>query len=565
MFRKSKKHQQLGLFSSSYSLLRGKAQEVYEDINEWHNQFRINVLELIDELVFSVLFHAGFGAPNASVRVLVGMMILKEAFGWSDSQMYENCRFNLLVRSALGLYNIDDALPVESTYYLFRQRIVEWEHEHGENLLEKCFAQITKSQLFCFNINSRIIRMDSKLLGSNIAWCGRYELIHETLGIAYKSAKSQIDNFMSESDLVILQEIIGEFGGKVSYRSTKPELEARLVQLGAIIYKIIKHFSTSPNQAIETLRTLFYEQYEVIDDIVTPLPKQQIKAASLQSPYDTDCHYREKGDTKTKGYSINMTETCDSDNQLNLITNVQVEKASIADKDMLIPAIEATQELTEQKVETVHTDGAYNSPENQAYCKENGTDFIVSSLTGYAPRIDLNYDENGYLTAVCLKTNKAIPVVKVISKKPDAPPKWKLIFEDGKTRYLTQKDIDTNLLRKEIADRPKDIRNIRNNAEATIFQIGYHYPDNKSSYRGIIKHEMWAFLRCLWVNFVRIRKYVLSQKPNCPQMAIESIPNTINDIFFNLKMLIQRKFDFLLLFFKIFHFKSKKMYAMRYS
>ena len=43
---------------------------------------------------------------------------------------------------------------------------------------------------------------------------------------------------------------------------------------------------------------------------------------------------------------------------------------------------------------------------------------------------------------------------------------------------------------------------------ATIFQLGYHYPNAKSRYRGEIKHQMWANIRCLWVNFVRILKYI---------------------------------------------------------
>jgi hypothetical protein len=39
--------------------------------------------------------------------------------------------------------------------------------------------------------------------------------------------------------------------------------------------------------------------------------------------------------------------------------------------------------------------------------------------------------------------------------------------------------------------------------------LGYHYTNDKSRYRGITKHRMWANIRCLWVNFVRIMKHVL--------------------------------------------------------
>src|SRR5215469_1386750 len=127
MFRRSSTSNQLSLFSSTHTILQGRSLKIYEDNQNWHNQFREQVLERIDEELFRPLFDDGFGAPNASIRLRIGMMILKEAQGWSDSQLFEQCRFNLLVRSALGLRNIDDPIPAESTYYLLRQQIVSWE------------------------------------------------------------------------------------------------------------------------------------------------------------------------------------------------------------------------------------------------------------------------------------------------------------------------------------------------------------------------------------------------------------------------------------------------------
>ena len=68
-----------------------------------------------------------------------------------------------------------------STYYLFRHNLVKYSKEHGVDLYKKCQEQITASQILEFNVSGKQVRMDSKLLGSNIAWLSRYELIHETL------------------------------------------------------------------------------------------------------------------------------------------------------------------------------------------------------------------------------------------------------------------------------------------------------------------------------------------------------------------------------------------------
>ena len=156
------------------------------------------------------------------------MMVLKEAQGWSDAQLFEQCQFNLLVRSVLGLLNMDDPVPADSTYYLLRRRIVSHENEGNGNLIEKIFSQVTKSQALEFKINGNKIRMDSKLLGSNtctvyevrgIAWYSRYELIHETVRKSYKQFKTMIDSFLTHSEIAFLADISSEDGEKVSYRS----------------------------------------------------------------------------------------------------------------------------------------------------------------------------------------------------------------------------------------------------------------------------------------------------------------------------------------------------------
>jgi len=55
--------------------------------------------------------------------------------------------------------------------------------------------------------------------------------------------------------------------------------------------------------------------------------------------------------------------------------------------------------------------------------------------------------------------------------------------------------------------------NRRNNVEANIFQLGYHYPNAKSRYRTLIKHKMFAHCRCFWIIFVRIANFVAGISP----------------------------------------------------
>ncbi|MDR0795519.1 MAG: transposase [Tannerella sp.] len=514
MYRRSSKSSQLNLFTSADTLLRGKALKFYTDTEKWHNQFRVQITNRIDEDIFRPLFHEHHGAPNASIRVLTGMMILKEAHGWSDAQLFEQCNFNILTRSALGLLNMDDSVPVESTYYLLRTRIVNYEVETSENLIETVFSQVTKSQAIEFQINGNKIRMDSKLMGSNIAWYSRYELIHETVRQAYFSAKPPIDRLLSAEEAVLLGRIAGETGDKVSWRSTGSELATKLSELGQVIYTIINGIDAGSSVALETLRRVFNEQYQVVKKVVSVRPKQDISASSVQSPNDTDCQYRQKGDQQVRGYSANLTETCDADDPFNLVTNVLVDTAGASDCGFLQTAIEETKGIVTGKIESVNADGAYHSPENQDYCEENEIDLILCAIQGKPSRYDLSLDESGDLVVTDLQTNTTISSRSVTSRKEGSEPKWAILNEKNQYRYFTQKDIETCILRRQITARTPEELNRRNNVEATIFQLGYHYPNAKSRYRGLVKHKMWANCRCLWINFVRIANYVAGNSPD---------------------------------------------------
>ncbi len=534
MFKKSVESIQQNLFTCVGSLYSGKSQKLYEDELAWHNQFRRQVTMRINENLFSILFCSNNGSPNASIRVLVAMMILKEAQGLSDQKIFEEARFNSLTRSALGLLNADDPVPTESTYYLFRKKINDYAKAGNENLLELCFADITKSQCAEFNVSGKRIRMDSKLLGSNIAWMSRYELIHETIRVFYKEIKqtSTFDKVTKEK----LDNILKIRGNKVVYTFSTEEVKTKLEELGELIQKILPLYSDSTNPHYLTLQKVFNEQFKVNEEkILVSKPKEEISAKSVQSPHDTDCDYRNKDGNKVKGYSTNITESCDDGDGLNLIGNVDVRKVTSSDVDFFQDDINSAQEVFTEKSEVVHADGAYHSPDNQEFCKSNDISLYLHAIQGAKGRYEFDFLKNGELTIFDTKTNEFIESTKIIGKNNTE--KWR-IKNEKKYRYFTQKDIDTYLIRKKIAETPIEILQKRNNVEATIFQLGYHYPNAKSRYRGLIKHQMWANVRCLWVNFVRILNYIRCLSLKTAIFAKYLIKSLLNKYYLAFKLLL---------------------------
>ncbi len=500
MFKKSNKETQLDAFTSVPNMLESQAFKQYSDQGHWHNQFREQVIMRIDESIFSVLFNSKTGAPNASIRTMVGMMILKESFIWSDSQLFENCRFNLLVRSSLGLFNMNDTVPVESTYYLFRKRIYEHQKQCGKDLMGKAFSNITCQQIKEFDVNGRSIRMDSKLIGSNIALFTRYEIVHQTLCMFFKSLDKVAKARLSATDLGQMEELVKEEPNKTVYHCTREEIKGKLLPIGILIYKILKLFNDYQSESFHLLSRVFNEQYKVSEDQQIELrPKEEISSSSIQSPHDPESAYRNKRDQQIKGYSVNITETCSQDN-LNLITNVIVEKANVPDTVFVEPAIQATIEVTGQTVEKVYTDGGYQSPDNDRFCQN--IDMVYTGIQGFESRYDLEMTPEGLLVTDTItgEQMRAVMAKKLKNSKED---RWKISTPTG-NYYFGQLAIRASQLRRKMKGRPLDELRKRNNVEASIFQLSLPLRNNKSKYRGLIKQKMWTYCRCLWINLIRI-------------------------------------------------------------
>lgn len=547
MFKKSDSHSQLDLFSSPTEYFRDSKRKNYLKNDSWHNQFRNHVVIRVDESIFSVLYTEGNGAPNASIRVLVGMMILKEGQGWSDRQLFYECGYNLLTRSALGLMSLEDAEPVPSTYYLFRRKLVEYAREHGEDLFKKCQEQITRDQILEFNVEGKQVRMDSKLIGSNIAWYSRYELIHETLRLFIAEREEHIfKKSLSKEMFSLIESIRSEKGNKVVYRSTKAEIDARFVELGKLMYQFIELFKRYDYGMYGTLKTVFEQQYSVSSEkIILPIENEKVSAQSIQSPHDTDCHYRNKDGNKVKGYSVNVTETCDQAKEegvpvLNLITDTEVNVVSTPDNSFLEPALEHTQEIIPDKIEKVYADGAYHSEYNQEYCQESGKeiDLVLTAMQGAEPRYELSLDEQDENNMIVTdkKTGITVQAQQVKPRKDQTQKKWRIKTEKGDYRYFDKNSLRASALRQKLRKIPIEETNIRNNVEASIFQLGYHYPNDKSRYRTLAKHKLWAYSRSLWINFVRIVNYITQI---CKRSLFgQKLPQYIANLCFNMYIIV---------------------------
>jgi hypothetical protein len=190
------------------------------------------------------------------------MMIVKEGRRTSDEQLYGQARFNALTRNALGMQDADEAPPVESTYYLFRKRIVEYQRENGKDLMGEVFRQITKEQCLGFGVGGKAVRMDRTLIGNDIVWYSRYGVVHETIRVVYGKQGSELALGQPDAgSRALLEAVTGEGGDAVTYRSTKEEAAARFRELGVLIYKLLRILEGAAGSEEYHLLKRVYEEW----------------------------------------------------------------------------------------------------------------------------------------------------------------------------------------------------------------------------------------------------------------------------------------------------------------
>ena len=535
MFKKSSsKH--IDPLASLKDQLSGRKKKIIEDPMGWHNIFFKEVVCRIDESIFAVLYNERLGRPNAPIRVLVGMMILKEGNGWSDEQLFRECRFNMLVIASLGLDVVGEDVPTEATYYAFRKLVQNYETSTGIDLINESFRDITAQQICVHNVSGEKIRMDSKLINSNIALNTRLELILESVRKFVKGIEflEIIKPHLSEQDYGLLKELKQKSATNIIYRLNKSEQEDLIERLGFIIKQLLEYYPAELLHAI--LKRIYEEQYErgsndagidENDDTGRPKlkPSKEVSSGSVQSIHDPDAAYRKKGygnnTQKVSGFHANVTETCDQENTINLILDIEVEAANISEDKFLISSIQSSEEVlcnaeedcTQDSpiIQQATTDGGYDSNANRKHMnQEEMPQWNMGKTKGKKRRIKFYYDEKGELRAIDLQTDTECEVY--YSEKLD---KYVVIYPDEKKtrRYFTKEQIQQYFIVQQMQESqtPEDI-NLRANVESTIHHMFHRLlKRNKIKYRGLFKCKMYVTSRALWVNFVRIQSKMVKQ------------------------------------------------------
>ncbi len=522
MFRKSENPQR-DLFSNILTQVGSRKQKMLEDPKSWHNIFYKEVLSRINETPYSVLYHSDNGRPNASVRVLISMMVIKEGHGWSDEQLFESCRFDLKLILALGGTSLHDSIPAESTYYEFRRLLMEHNENEQEDLLKNTFASITTCQVKELKISGKKIRMDSKLINSNIATSTRLNMILEALrkyvtGHAIKLEKHEL----SLRIVSLFESLKTKTASNISYSLSGKEKKETLIDLGLLIKFLLDHNRDEKSNDYNLLARIYREQYQEVKDPNDDDPEQKpqlkkpkdIPSSSIQSVHDQDAAYRTKGQGHSKqtvaGYHANIVESCDESDTVNLILDVEVVPANVCEDAFLEAAIDNTESLLQiahetktSQIKEVITDGGYDSIANRTeMLKASRAQWSLAKTKGGKRIYDISKIKDKEYKVLSITSGQECKISYSEKAK-----KYVIGNTDGSKRYMTLEQIENYIERQEIESQAnEESYNLRANVESTIHQTFHRLKKSgKIAYRRQIKCQWYVISRALWVNMTRIK------------------------------------------------------------
>lgn len=533
MFRKNTKHQQPALISAARELPEKQRKRLE---NSWAGSFYKEFFNRIDEQSFAVLYSEKDSRPNVPVNVLVGLEALKAGFGWSDQELYENYCYDLQVRYALGYDRLGDGdFEIRSLYY-FRERLSKYNADPGINLLEKAFEKITDAQIVDLKVRTGMQRMDSTQIASHIVSASRLRWLVE--------AVQRVERILSEADRARLSETFGPYiqdsAGHYTYRVKGQEAQQEHLQrMGQTIHALLRELKSAypAELAYPVLERIFAENFNLLESGPRAQENTEITSACLQSVDDLEATYRTKGTGHYKGYVANLTETCDPENEIQLITKVQVAPNNVDDGQLLAEALPHLKERT--AIETMITDGGYGSEVSDKALREQEVTLLQTAIRGAQPSTDkfslsdfvIEQNEKGHPNLLTCPQGHSVPVLA------GRTPGWQARFDpelcsncpfqlDGRCRTKPQKRDPRYLLTfttQEVraAQRRKNYRahqdhshNLRSAVEATVRSVKHPFPAGKWPVRGQFRVTCMAIASAATANVRRIQRHrIAKMKP----------------------------------------------------
>jgi len=476
----------------------------------------------IKEEDFSCLYSEIDSRPNVPVNCMVSAILLQHRYKLTYEKLFDSIKFNLLTKTALGLQTLDEVPFSEASLFNFQNKLNTYFINNGINLLEKIFDQLTEQQLKELKIKTDIQRTDSFQAASNIRRYSRLQLLVEMLIRIYR--------VLSEEDKKQFEELffpyVKKTSGQFIYRLDTEGIPSELERVGKVYKEINDKLKPKYNdvEIFKTFERVYLEHFAVIEEKIIIKTPEELTSSCLQSPDDIDATYRKKNNKQFYGQTVNIIETCNPENPVNLITDVSVHANNIDDSKELNERIDVVKEKTPDLSE-LHFDGAYGSQDNDVKLDEHTVTPIQTAIRGIEPggvEITITQiSEDQYSVSCPNQSVKAELGRKRFKAEFDLRICSSCVFasacqlqkkKSARVYYFTAAEYLKKKRLVNIQKIPKERRSLRTNVEATVSEFTRKMNNRKLKVRGRFKATIFAFAVGISVNFGRIYRYLKAKE-----------------------------------------------------
>jgi len=521
----------------------------------------------INEHDFKPLYSATKSRPNVPVNILVSALILKELRGISFNELFESIMFDLRMKVALSLENIDDVPFSMATIFNFQNRLLAYEQETGINLIEKVFDGLSAKQIQQLSLKADIQRTDSTLVSSNIKKYSRIQLLIEILLRVFRI----LDNTDKELFSGKLSAYTKEGSQKYVYKLKAKDISHELNEIGKL-YQLVHNEINKSDKYTGTkeyvvFERVYKEHFIVLDNKIEIRANEDLHSGMLQSPDDQDATYRNKRGEASKGFTVNATETANPENAVQLLTDISVTANNVDDSKILNERLDVIMEKTPELKE-MHTDGGYGSKENDEKFEKAKITQVTTAVRGRESKVELKIEQvtdtsQTYTVECPCQKATSVPTKQRNKVRFDTqicetcPLKNDCPANRNKGRfYFKHEDYLQNKRNHTIKNIPQERRKIRPNVEATMKEIKTRTNAGKLKIRGLFKTKLFALNVGIAINFGRIYRYFIKvdgiNGPGSENIALNLLSNVKLFIFMTEKL-------FNALIFSIFAYSSKLM------
>ena len=487
------------------------------------------IFKQIEESDFSVLYSDHVqSSPNRPINYLVSSLILIEQRKWSHSEFESQLKYNVEVRIALGLRDMEYVPYHIRTLYNFKNRLAAYEAKTGINLFEQLFKKLTKNQLRQYGLKTSIQRGDTVLLNSNIRSHSRLSLLVEVI--------KRLNEILSDTDRKRCALWLGPYlkgGEKYVYEVKSNEYASHLEQLGQSYYGL--YMMLNEKYGLEKVFKMFertYKEHFIMEEeeaitVIKVRPSKELSCDTLQSPDDEEATFKKKRENSYQGYSVLGVETCHPDNELNLVTNIKAGNNQMDDAKILAETLDEMMEETPD-LEEAHFDGGFGSEAVDIKTEEHGITLVQTAIKGRVAQVNIKIegneevgfsvscpnDEQGIVKGEKTKKNykavfdlekcKTCPFKAVCpTRKAQNETKGMAIFRFKPEDALRQKR------HRAIQKIPKKRRTLRSGVENMmgLMHRGEKHT-GKLKVRGLFNIKLYAFAMGISINFERIFRHI---------------------------------------------------------